>query len=90
MKCRETKQTIKERKRNWTHHHGMQKDENKLSHLQTSEVLLPPQEWTDYRTHGGQEVVRIHDSVYKRVQEGHKGTVATWRVNIRTALICYF
>lgn len=45
-------------------------------HLQSSEVLLPPQELLEARPEHCQQVVRVHDYVHKGVEQAEEGAVA--------------
>lgn len=45
--------------------------------LQDSDVLLPPQVFLYFRSHGGQQVVGIHNDVDEGVDESEQGSVTT-------------
>lgn len=45
-------------------------------HLQAGQVFLPPQEALVLRSHGGKQVVRVHDDVHERVQQPEERAVA--------------
>lgn len=48
-------------------------------HLQTSQVLFPPEVLLILRAHRGQHVVEVHDYVNERVQESEEGAMAARR-----------
>jgi len=54
------------------HHDG-----DKLDHLQSRHVLLPPDVLLVLRTQGSHEVVEIHEHVHKSVAEPKEGCVAS-------------
>lgn len=50
-------------------------DGQELHHLQTGQILLPPQVFLDFGSQSGQQVVRVHDNVYESVQQTEERTV---------------
>lgn len=52
------------------HHDGQE-----LHHLQTGQILLPPQVFLDFGSQSGQQVVRVHDDVHESVQQTEERTV---------------
>lgn len=46
-------------------------------HLDYSQVFLPPQVFLHLWSNGGQHVVRVHNDVYKCVEETEERAVAT-------------
>ena len=46
-------------------------------HLESGEVLLPPNVLLVLRTHGSHHVVKVHDNVDESVEQTEKGRVAT-------------
>lgn len=46
------------------------------NHLQSSEVLFPPDILLELRSHGGDHVIKVHDDVYKSVKKSEEGAVA--------------
>lgn len=56
------------------HHH-----KDKLDHLQYGQVLLPPQIFLHFWSHGGQHVVRVHDDVNECIQKTKERTMTARR-----------
>lgn len=54
------------------------KDGHKLNHLESGQVLLPPDVLLIFRAHGGNHVIEVHDDVDERVQESKECAVTTW------------
>lgn len=51
-------------------------DGQELDHLQRGQVLLPPQVLLDGRAERGQQIVRVHDDVYERVEKPKERAVS--------------
>ncbi len=60
------------------HHHGLQKDQGELEHLEWGQVLLPPQIRLHPRSQSGQKIVGIHDDVHDGIDETSEGFLAAW------------
>lgn len=58
---------------------GVHHDRDELEHLQAGQVLLPPEEALELRSHGGEQVVRVHDDVHEGVEQAEEGAVAAGR-----------
>lgn len=79
MKIRKKNRIKKTRQKgNTTYHHTVQEHDGELDHLHSGQVLLPPQVGPDLGTHGGQEVVPVHDDVDEGVQESSEGCMAAF------------
>lgn len=48
-------------------------------HLQSGQVLLPPEVFLVLRTHGGEHVVGVHHDVDEGVEQAEEGAVTTCR-----------
>lgn len=55
---------------------GVDHDGDELEHLQRGQVLLPPEEALELGSHGGEQVVRVHDDVHEGVEQAEEGAVA--------------
>lgn len=53
----------------------MDEDGNELHHLECCQILLPPNEFLVFWSHGGDHVVEIHDNVNERIQHSEKRAV---------------
>jgi len=49
-----------------------------LHHLQSGQILLPPQVFLDVGSQRGQQVVRIHDDMHERVEQTEERTMTTF------------
>ena len=50
-------------------------DHDELDHLQTSQILLPPEVLVVLRAHGGDHVVKIHHNVDEGVHQAEERAV---------------
>lgn len=48
---------------------GVHHYQHKLDHLQDGEILLPPQIFLYFGSHGRQHIIGVHDDVHKGVEE---------------------
>lgn len=55
----------------------MDEDGNKLNHLETGQVFLPPDVLLIFWAHSCHHVVEVHDDVHECVQESKECTVAS-------------
>lgn len=55
----------------------MDNNSDKLHHLESSKIFLPPDELLVLRTHGGYHVVKIHDDMDKSIEQSEKCRVTT-------------
>lgn len=55
----------------------VREDRDELEHLESGQVLLPPDVLLVFRAHRRHHVVKVHDNVNERVQHGEEGAVAT-------------
>lgn len=60
---------------------------NVTYHLESGQILLPPDVFLIFGSHGSDHIVEIHNNMYKWVQQGKEGTVATWN-GIRNCKYC--
>jgi len=56
---------------------SMDYHEDKLNHLQSSQIFLPPQIWSYLRPKRCQEIIEVHYDVYESVQTTREATVTT-------------
>jgi len=55
---------------------GVNEEGHELAHLQLGQVSFPPEVFLDAGSHGGHEVVEVHDDVYAHVEEPAEGGVS--------------
>ena len=53
---------------------------HELNHLESGEVLFPPEKLLDPGTHGGQQIIRVHDHVDERIEKGKETGVTAANV----------
>lgn len=62
---------------------GVYHYQNKLNHLQNSQIFLPPQIFLYFWAHGGKHIIGVHKNVYESVQESKEGRM-TARCKLNT------